>query len=133
MLLLIPFLILIKLTGRKITFFEHNVITRFDGLAAHFDLVPESFKLDLYNYGISWYYRILGALVDRIVVMNEALKKRMERFVAATKVTCIPFWIQPKTYKLNYRESREKLKVEDNEFLIIAFGFITWYKGESDN
>jgi len=129
MLLLMPFLLLIRLTGRKITFFEHNVVTKFDQVATHFNLAPDSLKLKIYNYGIVCYYRLLGLLVDRVVVMNEALKKRIEQFIDPGKIICFPFWIKQKKYKLNYQESRAKLKIAKNEFLLISFGFVTWYKG----
>lgn len=129
MILLIPFLMLIRIMGRKITFFEHNVINRFDSLATHFNLEKNSQKLKIFNWGIRGYYRMLGRLVDRIVVMDQALKYRLSSFIDPKKIICMPFWIQPKSYKLTTDSARKKLNIKNNEFLLISFGFVTWYKG----
>lgn len=127
--LLIPFLLLIKAMGRKIIYFEHNVVSHFDPLATHFGLKPKSAKIAFFNFGIHWYYRCLGILVDTVVVMDKILKIRMSKYVNEKKIICKPFWIEKKKYQLNKKDARKKLKVSENEFLIIYFGFISWYKG----
>jgi len=127
--LLIPFLLLIKAMGRKIVYFEHNVVTHFDPIATHFGLKQKSFKLAFYNFGIKWYYRILGIIVDKIIVMDKFLQGRLSQYVDEKKIICKPFWIEKKNYHLTKSQARKTLKVKNNEFLVIYFGFITWYKG----
>lgn len=127
--LLIPFLLLIKAMGRQIVYFEHNVVSRFDSIAPHFNLKPNTLKIALFNIGIRWYYRVLGIIVDRIIVMDKILQERMGQFVNPKKVTCMPIWVEKKTSELTKSEARKKLCIKQNEYLILYFGFITWYKG----
>ena len=55
--LLIPFLLLIKLTGKQVYFTSHNAIHNFDDLAPHFNFKKGSLTLKIMNWGIkSRYY-----------------------------------------------------------------------------
>jgi hypothetical protein len=78
--LLLPFLALIRLTGKRITYFAHNVISDISFLQTLLGLDTSPYVIDGTNALIYLHTKILGALVDRIVVMDEALKARLEKY-----------------------------------------------------
>lgn len=127
--LLLPFVFLIKLTGKHITYYSHNVVTELDSIAVHLGYKSGSIPLKLLNLGLHVFYRTLGIIVDRFVVMDEAIYKRLCLFVDQKKVFLQPFWVEQGDRKVSRDYARAMLGVKRDEFLVLYFGFITYYKG----
>lgn len=127
--LLIPFLTFIKLFGKKISYFAHNVVTDASSIAPHLGLRKKSFFLNIFNISLKLYYRFLGLIVDKIIVMDSILKKRLEKFVDEKKVVFIPIWTLSHVQKKASVNLRKKLRIKKDAFILLYFGFITWYKG----
>jgi len=127
--LLIPFLLLIKLTGRKITYFAHNVVENFNSLAPHLNIKKGSLKLKILNLAIKAYDFALGKVTDRIVVLDPAIRKRIVKYVGKNKVLTTLMPVKERKDKLSRKKARKKLGIKNNEFVLLYFGFITWYKG----
>ncbi|OGG15468.1 hypothetical protein A3D77_06485 [Candidatus Gottesmanbacteria bacterium RIFCSPHIGHO2_02_FULL_39_11] len=127
--LLLPFLFLIKLLGKNIIYFSHNVVTSFDGIGTHLNLGTNPVKLALLNSLLKIYYRVLGLICNRVVVMDTILKKRLSQFVSEDKIVLSPFWTEKKDLKINKALTRKKLNISKDDFVLLYFGFITWYKG----
>ncbi len=126
--LLLPFLFLIKLTGKQITYFAHNVVTDLTPLSIHLN-IQNSLMLDLLNTALRLYYRVLGLIVDHVVVLDEVIKKRISLFVNKKKVVSLPFWVEEKNGKLSKQKARAFLGLSPGDFVLLYFGFITNYKG----
>lgn len=127
---LLPFfLILIRLSGRKITYFAHNVVTDFSNFAVHLNLPQAKAIIFLFNQSLKIYYFLLGILAEKIVVMDEVMKNRMEKFVSSNKVEFIPIWVKQKKYSESKETVRREMKIGKNDFVLLYFGFVTWYKG----
>ena len=127
--LLLSFLGLIKITGKRLTFFAHNVVESFDSLAPHFNLKRRSLKLLILNFGLKFYYRLLGLVVDKIVVLDKSIEKRLKNFVPLRKITLAPIWVGKAENKISKIKGRKKLGIKPKEKVILYFGFVTWYKG----
>lgn len=127
--LLLPFLLLIKLFGRGITYFAHNVVIDLTGIAPHLNLDKKSLSFRVLNFGIKLYYICLGILCNRIVVMDGEMKRRLSLFVRKNKITLMPFWIKENKTNLSRDEARKSLGIPKNKLVLLYFGFITWYKG----
>lgn len=127
-LLLLPFIALIKLAGKHITYFSHNVVTDINSIAPHLGLKKNSFYVRTLKVGIQTFYRILGLILDRFVVMDEAIYKRLALFVNPVKIYLNPFWIESKK-TVSKSTARRKLAVPQEDFVLLYFGFITYYKG----
>ena len=127
--LLIPFLLLIKLNGIKITFFAHNVVENFDLLAPHLNIKKGSLKIKIYNIFLRVYNFSLGYVVDQVVVLDPAIKKRINKYINKNKiiVTLIP--VKERKHQLSKRRGKAKLGIKNNEFVLLYFGFISHYKG----
>lgn len=128
LILLLPFLFLIKINRRHITYFAHNVVKELDSIAPHLGFKKKSVILNIFNFGLKFYYNILATLVDRFVVMDNVIYKRLSELVGPKKIILSPFWIQSKR-RLSKGLARQKLNLSKNEFVLLYFGFITYYKG----
>lgn len=129
MILLLPFLALIKLNRKNITYFSHNVVTSLADIATHLNMKKGSLKYNFFNTGISYYYKTLNLFVDKFVVMDQAIKVRLQKFAPEKKIFLSPFWTPEPGKKLAKTKAKKILGVQNDEFLIIFFGFITHYKG----
>lgn len=127
--LLIPFLTLIKLLGKTITYYTHNVVLDINEIAEHMNLKKNSLGVQFLNFSMKSYYRLLNILVTRFVVMDQIIKKRLSTLVDKHKIVNLPFWIETKKYRLSHSASKDKLGFKRTDFLLVSFGFITYYKG----
>lgn len=129
MVLLIPFLALIKLMGKTLTYYTHNVVLDINQIAEHMNMKKGSFAVKFLNFSMKTYYHLLDMLVSRFVVMDQTIQKRLSTMVSAKKIVNLPFWIEAKKYRLSHTASKDKLGFKRNDFLLVSFGFITYYKG----
>lgn len=126
--LLLPFLLLIKLTGRHITYFAHNVVTDIIPLAPHLNLRKNSLRLRILNSILPAYYRILGLICQKIVILDEVLKSRIAPYIDEKKITCLPIWTEKKPH-IDSKQAKKSLGLESNSLVVLYFGFVTYYKG----
>lgn len=129
MVLILPFLALIKANRKNITYFSHNVVTTLADIATHLNMKKDSLKYKFFNFGLSYYYRTLSLFVDKFVVMDQAIKVRLQKFVSEKKIFLSPFWTPAPGVDMNKFQAKKKLGIEKDEFLLLYFGFITHYKG----
>ncbi|MBI2405188.1 glycosyltransferase [Candidatus Gottesmanbacteria bacterium] len=122
-LLLLPFIGLIKLTGRRIIYFAHNVVTDASFLKTHLHIG----NIWLLNIAINVHTKCLAALSDHIVVLDDVLKNRLVKLVGPNKVILSPIPVEPKKLPLTQAQAKQKLGL--NGTVILDFGFISPYKG----
>lgn len=127
--LLIPFLLLIKLTGTKITFFSHNVLDNVQMLSGHLNLSSNSILTHFLNLALKVYYFLLGALVNKIVVLDEVLVKRLKTYVPEHKIVSLPIPVESKKPKITQVQAKKQLNYKKTDKVLLFFGFVTWYKG----
>ena len=129
LILLLPFLALIKLNNKHLTYFAHNVVTSLNSIAPHLNLKKDSLKFKIFSNGLSYYYKILGIMVNQFVVMDEAIEKRLSLFVNNNKIFLNPFWVGKTSKKYTRESARNELNLKEDETVLLYFGFITHYKG----
>lgn len=127
--LLLPFLAMIRMTGRRLTFYSHNAISSVRTLSGHLNVAEKSMLEHVLNMGLKVYYAGLTTLCDRIVVLDEAIAKRLSEFIPEHKIVTLPIPVRKKTVKLSQAKAKEKLGVKKDTKVIMFFGFVTWYKG----
>lgn len=128
-LLLLPFLALIKFSGKQITYFSHNVVENFDQIAPHLNLKRGSLKLKFFNLGIKVYNIGLGLIVDTVVVLDRVLQERITKFINPAKVIYTPIWVEHADKPVGKEKARDVLGIAQDEHIILYFGFVSWYKG----
>lgn len=128
--ILLPFfLALIRFTGKQITYYSHNVVTDLNDIAPHLNLKSNSLLVDILNKSLGIYYRLLDLIVDRFVVMDEIIKKRLMNFVNPNKITLTPFWIRKPKKIISQFQAKKRLCYKKRDFILLYFGFLTYYKG----
>lgn len=126
---LVPFLVLIRLTGRRITFFAHNFVESFDSIANHLNFQRGSLKLTVFNYLLNVYNFALAQVVDRVVVMDESISMRVQKYLSADRIVTFPIFIKKPEKRITKSLARRKLNINKDEVVLLYFGFITSYKG----
>lgn len=126
--LLIPFLSLIRMTGRNIVFFSHNTVTTINFMASQMNLNDPLITF-LLNIGITLYNRLLGLVVNDIITMDmQSYKTLLDRRTIA-RVHYIPHWVKSRVTHISKSLARKQLGIPKKATVILSFGFISWYKG----
>jgi len=120
---------MIKLSGREIIFFSHNVVENFDEIGQHLNIAKNSLKMKIYNKGIKFYNKMLGKIVDKVVVLDKILAERIKKYVDSKKIININIWVEKTKDEISEEEARIKLGFNSKEKIILYFGFVSWYKG----
>lgn len=127
--LIAPFLILIKLTQRRVTYYAHNIVTSLKGISKHLNLNTKSISYHAISAGIGFYYRFLNLLIDRWIVMDEVIQSRLKTFVPDNKILLLPFFLQQKKKSISKTAARKQLGIDPDKKILLSFGFVTYYKG----
>lgn len=125
-----PFLLMaLKLLGKAITIELHQVLLNLADLSGHLGLNQGSLKLKLFSSFIRSFYSLTGSLADRFIVLENSLKHRLSKLVNKEKISVIPHGVDSSLPKIAKTTARRLLKLPKNDFLVLNFGFLTWYKG----
>ena len=129
--LLIPFLWLLRLKGKIVSFVAHNVVHDFSFLSNHLAKRENSLKLTALVKMIPWYYRFLSVGVEQFITLDESIYQRLSSYLwKKSKVKATSIWL--KNRKISKKEqtlARQSLKLADNEIVLAVFGFMSRYKG----
>ncbi|MFH2019266.1 MAG: glycosyltransferase [bacterium] len=127
--MVVPFLALIKLTGRKITYYAHNVAEDLGDYAKHLGM-KQGISLDLTKYGYVVYLKALRYVVDKFVVLEDSVEERLKKVMGNNiSVVVAPHWIEKSKTNLSKNSARKFLGLSDKNKIVVSFGFISWYKG----
>ena len=129
---ILPFpllLLILRLCGKKITIVNHQVIQDINELGGHINLKGKILPF-LLNFLITNFYRLMLLLSSKVVVFDEVLKTGLSAYGNKNKITVIPHGVENFSCKpLTKGEAKQRLKIPTDDFVILAFGFIAWYKG----
>ena len=129
---ILPFpllLLILRLCGKKITIVNHQVIQDINELSGHINLKGKILPF-LLNFLITNFYRLMLLLSSKVVVFDEVLKTGLSAYGNKNKITVIPHGVENFSCKpLTKEEAKQRLKIPADDFVILAFGFIAWYKG----
>lgn len=123
------FLVALKLLRKNVTIVFQQVIDDMDDLSGHMNIQKKSLKSKLFTIGIRNFYKISLALSTKSIVFEEVLKKRLRTLSPQADVVVIPFGVESITNPPSKQSARKNLGLSQNEFIVLSFGFIAWYKG----
>ncbi len=127
--LLIPFLGLIRLAGRSITFFSHNVIADIGQLSGHLNIHANSTRAKIINFGLRLYYLSLALICHKIVVLDQTLAMILKKFMPESKILQTTIPVANKLKTLSKNKAKKLLGIPADHKVMINFGFVSWYKG----
>ena len=124
------FLLVLRLLGKRTYTVVHQVLINLKSLSGHLGLSAKSLKLKLMSRLLKVYYKILALGSVKIVVLEKEFERRLVRLgVNKEKVQTIPHGVDLGLRRESKQIARKKLGIKPNEFVVLCFGFVTWYKG----
>ena len=129
--LLLPFLYLLCLQGKIVSFVAHNVVHDFSFLTNHLGKKENNWKLNILSKLIPWYYRFLSFGVEQFVTLDESIGSRLSSYLwQKDKVKTTSIWLKNKRISLKkIKAARQQFVVKENEIVLSVFGFMSRYKG----
>ncbi len=129
--LLLPFLYLLRLQGKIVSFVAHNVVHDFAFLTNHFGKEATDWRFNLLSKVIPWYYRFLSLGVEQFITLDESISERLSSYLwQKNKVKNTVIWLKNK--KITHKErviARRKLALNRDDLVLSVFGFMSRYKG----
>jgi glycosyltransferase involved in cell wall biosynthesis len=106
----------------------HQVVENLSELSQHINLKEGSIKLRLLQLFLRNFYIFVLLTANKVVVHDEILKQRLIR-MRKREVHVIPHGQGEYKDVCAIINARQHLNIPKNDFVILCFGFVTWYKG----
>lgn len=128
---LIPLLILIfRLFGKKVYFISHAVLLDAKLIAGQLDIKESSLKSMVATAFMRIFYFSIVMISHKVIVFEEGLKcKLIKLFSKSKKIVTIPHGVSFIPTRVTKSDARKRLNIKKSEFVILNFGFLSWYKG----
>ncbi len=123
------FLAGLKMLGKKITLVLHQVVTDITTLSGHVNITSGTKRAAVFNSLLSNFYRLTCRLADHLVVHNSILAERIRQLTGRTDVAVIPHGLGAVPTTASRSAARQALGYSKKDFVVMYFGFLTWYKG----
>jgi glycosyltransferase involved in cell wall biosynthesis len=123
------FVLLLRLTGKRVIFVFHQVVDSLGDMGGHLNLKQSGPKITLLNLFLQTLYRTLLLTASEAIVFEQILKDRLARLGNTRKIAVIPFGTEKLSSNVTKSEARRKLHLPEDAFIVFTFGFIAWYKG----
>ncbi len=129
---IIPFLFVLKFFFYNPSIILHGVVNDIRKLAEHVGLTNskiDRIKAYMYNCVFYLFYRTLSLVTHRIIVLEETLKQKLSHIISSKKIIAIPHGVDGNIEKVSKQSARKKLGIGNDEYVVLFFGFINWFKG----
>lgn len=122
---------MLAISGKKLTIVMHQVLLDIAKLSGHVGIASQSILTPVFNTLLKIYYFAISLSATSIVVLEDTLKVRLSQIVPASKISVIPHGVDTSlaSAKLTKKIARKSLGIAQNEFVVLYFGYIAWYKG----
>ncbi len=130
--LVLPFLAILRILGYKTSITMHHVVTDIFKLKGHVGLgdgILDKIKALFYNSVFHLFYLLLGLVSNKIIVLEEVLKTKLNSVIPNGKVTVIPHGVDSELTSIPKEEARKELSITNGDFVVLFFGFVNWFKG----
>lgn len=130
--MIIPFLAILRLLGYEPTVVLHHVITNVNHLSGHVGLsnsFKDRVKAHVYNALFMTFNYSLGMVTHKIVILEHALKEKLAQIISPEKIVVIPHAVDATLETVDKITARKKLKLPTDEFVVMFFGYVNWFKG----
>lgn len=123
------FLFGLKALGKKVTTIMHQAVINITRLSGHVNIRIHTAKAALVNVGLSLFFRLVGKAADTLIVHNNEIKHRVSMLSGRKDIHVVPLGFPPKARLYNRERARKLLGYRKQDIVIMAYGFLTWYKG----
>ncbi|MBI2414256.1 glycosyltransferase [candidate division WWE3 bacterium] len=122
------YLFILKLRGKEVTILMHQVVEDLSNLSGHLNIKRGSLRMLTLSFLLNTYTKLLCLSSSKIIVHDEVLKQRLKKIVKK-EVFVVPHGLGEYTHVADQNTSREHLEIKKSKFVVLCFGFLTWYKG----
>lgn len=119
----------LRVIGKELTFICHHVIKDIRDFEGHVGIRKDSPRTWFVNLLISLFYKLTLFSVNKVIVFDEELKNVLKMFSKKSNIEVVPLAFKPLEINISREEARNKLGIESDEFVILCFGYLAWYKG----
>ncbi len=126
--LLAPIIWALFLMRKNINLVIHQVVSDIKDLSGHIGIPVNNSRMSIFNNFLKLFYFSLALPSKRVIVLEEEFKTKLSRLVGSDKITVIPHGVDTNIKKTN-KDMRKSLGIKNDEFVILYFGYLTWYKG----
>lgn len=126
------FLILLKLFRKKVYVVSHGVILTVDDFGDQVGIKANSFKAKILNIILAFEYLLIGVFSEKVIVFEEYLKQKYLKklpVLNSNSISVIPHGVETVRVHMDKTLARKELKIGEDDFIILYFGFMIWYKG----
>lgn len=124
------FLLLLRLSGKRVFLVLHQVIYDLNDLWGHLGWRRGSIFSFVFSKGITLFYLILAAFSNKVVVLESVFAERLVAIgVDKEKIKVIPHGVDNSFKEVSKAGARRILGIRKDEKVVLLFGFLTWYKG----
>ena len=121
--------LMVRGMGKKFSLMMHQVTSDLGELSEHLGISHHGLKTMIYNIGMRTFYVLTGLFSERVMVHNKYLATKLSRYVSKSKIVVVPHGVGTVSKGLSKIQSRTKLGWKSNEFVVLCFGYLSWYKG----
>lgn len=126
--ILAPIVWVLFLMRKNINLVIHQVVSDVKDLSGHIGLSADNWKTSIFNNFLKIFYFSLALPAKKVIVLEEEFKTKLSRLVNSDKIIVIPHGVDINIKKTN-KDMRKSLGIKNGEFVILYFGYLTWYKG----
>lgn len=119
---------LISISNKNVSVVLHQVAENISSLQGHLG-ITSTFKLKTLDTLYSIFYKVLSIPKIKIIVHDTIFKQRLLSFGCKRKIKIIPHGLGEFSDTISSKDARIKLSYKKDDFILLCFGFVTWYKG----
>lgn len=121
-------LIYLRLIGKRISLHIHEVVKDLTSLKKQLN-ISNKYLILLLNTALKVFYYLSSLTAENIIVNEISLAQRLEGIINKDKIRVFPIPVDQKK-GMSKKQARKILKKRlKNKFIILLFGYISWYKG----
>lgn len=121
------FLLLLKMMGKNVIMEIHQVVPDIAVLKDHINVHSRGLQM-AFTAGLRVFYAVVGLLTDTVIVLEEQLKTRLSAYIPHEKIFVVPLGAAARVVPRRAAAKRA-LGIQPEEFTVVVFGFVNWYKG----
>lgn len=122
--------IILQLLNKNVYLVMHQVVNNLNEIYGHLGWQKNNWQSKIFSYALKYYYKIVSFFCDKIIVLEEEFKQRLIKIgVNKEKIQVIPHGVDINFKIYSKKIARKKLSLPQDKFIILYFGYLTWYKG----
>lgn len=120
----------VKFMGKDVNLVVHQVLFDLRKIYGHIGLSRNNPILSFFSFGLPIFYFLLCLPAKNVIVLEDEFKQRLAELIGVKKIALIPHGVDTDIRNgTTKNEAKEQIGTKKGEFMILCFGYLTWYKG----